>query len=408
MNRDGHPLNPRNEKEAQRVAYLISGYLRQTLSEEEHDELDDWMTANDENQQLFEQLTDPALVEEGLAGMDSIDTEAALTRIKARIAFNSPKTKRQYRLWPVWAAAASVVLVAGLWMFKLSSERTEVRGNGGQLAISGTLEPGRDRATLTSEDGRIIDLTNIAQGDTSLSHVVYTLVDGLIEYKAGVHHAPAIHTIHTPAGGQYRVVLSDGTKVWLNASTTLKYPVVFTDSARIVELEGEGYFEVATLSPKGGLRRVPFIVKTDKMEVEVLGTHFNVSTYGNTREVVLLEGRVAVGRREAGDVKKELMPGQRAAMVNGAWQVESGVDTSVAVAWKNGKFQFKNADIETIMQQVARWYDAEVVYEGRIPTHHFNATIYRNEPLEKLLSLLAETDRVRFELEGRRIVVRGE
>lgn len=437
MNGDGHPLNPRQEKEAQRVAYLIAGYLRQTLSDKEHDELDAWMTASDRNQELFEQLTDPDVIEQGLAVMDSIDTEAALARVKAKIDLNSPPTKRRYRLWPVWAAAASVAVVAGMWMYYSGRGETgEVRREtlrqaqgDGELAVgSSQLAPGKDRATLKLEDGRVIDLTGLNNGDTSFSHVVYTMVDGLIEYRAGAMQSPAIHTISTPVGGQYQVKLSDGTKVWLNASSKLKYPVVFSDSARVVELEGEGYFEVAPLSPKGeplspkgGPGGLPFIVKTDKMEVEVLGTHFNVSTYGNTREVVLLEGKVAVSsgqlaedggepsnvRREASGVRRELVPGQRGKLVeNGKWKVESGVDTSVVVAWKNGKFQFKEAGIETIMQQVARWYGAEVVYEGKIPDHHFNATIYRNEPIAKLLSLLEETGRVRFELEGRRVVVR--
>jgi ferric-dicitrate binding protein FerR (iron transport regulator) len=203
------------------------------------------------------------------------------------------------------------------------------------------------------------------------------------------------------------VLLPDGSRVWLNAASRLRYPVAFTGVERVVELSGEAYFEVSKALKDG--QRQPFIVRCRGLSVEVLGTRFNVQAYADEAGVMttLLEGRVRLADAERAGNARELLPGQQASLgADGQWWLDSGVDTAAAVAWKNGQFRFINTTIGDAMRQVSRWYGAEVVYEGDTVAYHFNATIYRDEPVEKVLAVLSATKRVQFRVEGRRIYVR--
>ncbi|MBL7743127.1 MAG: DUF4974 domain-containing protein [Chitinophagaceae bacterium] len=405
---------------AERIAYLIAGHLRQTLSEVEKDELDEWITSDDKNQLLFEEMVSPWLLEQNLKEYDKPDEAAALKRIKEKLLFSTPvptiqpnKKRKLLR----WSIAASVLVLTGLAIYFVTQQpnNTTDTTEGGKRDIAA----GGNRATLTLADGSTIDLASAKNGLMSSADGpdVLKTADGQISYEAGKETTgKGSHVLITPAGGQYAVTLPDGTRVWLNAASKLKYPVVFGERERIVELEGEGYFEVAQLprpevalaSPRND-GNVPFIVKMKNgVQVEVKGTHFNINAYEDEGEIqtTLLEGKVEVQGRELRVKSQELLPGDRLRIEeNGKWKMESGVDTGMVVAWKNGKFQFKDATIETIMRQVARWYDAEIVYAGKVD-YHFNATIYRKENVSKLLELLEGTGRVRFEIEGRRIVVR--
>jgi ferric-dicitrate binding protein FerR (iron transport regulator) len=213
----------------------------------------------------------------------------------------------------------------------------------------------------------------------------------------------AYNEIRTPRGGQYRVVLSDGTQVWLNAASSMRFPVVFPEGERRVELRGEAYFEVAKDTAK------PFRVEAPGSLVEVLGTHFNVNAYDDesTVRTTLLEGRVSVRSTRGGmaDRKRVLMQGQQASVTqDGTVRVTSDADTEEAVAWKNGRFHFNSSDLRSIMRQVARWYDAEVVFEGD-PELHFTGQITRKDEVATVLRMLEMTGEVRFRIEGRRILV---
>lgn len=211
-----------------------------------------------------------------------------------------------------------------------------------------------------------------------------------------VQTASVMHTLTTPVGGQYQVTLPDGTKVWLNASSMLKYPSRFTGNDRTVELSGEGYFEVAKNISK------PFKVVANDVNVEVLGTHFNINAYSDEPSLMttLLEGSVKVSK---GNDFKMLIPGQQSAVINDQIRI-SNVDTSNIVAWKNNEFKFTDAPIETVMRQVKRWYGAEIIYQDKV-THHFNATVDRTESIDKLLHYLEGTGQVHFKLDNKKIIV---
>ncbi len=402
------PFNKMGEEEAARVAYLIAGYIRHTLTEKEHDELDEWITASDENLKLFEELTDPDTIQEGLNKMSKIDVDGARERVKSRIKFTDSKAGAKRR-WVPMGIAASVILLAGLVIFSMRTKKPVTKHDEAKNII----QPGGNYAMLTLADGRTVNLYEMKNGliDSANGNEVIKTADGQISYEIGTIATKKYHTLITPVGGQYSVTLPDGSRVWLNSSSSLRYPVGFVRGERVVQLSGEGYFEVAERVKSGVEEKVPFIVESGGVSIEVLGTHFNVNSYEDEDVVrtTLLEGKVkvTVGKKpESAEGKMIVLnPGEQGRVdKSGEISVAKHVNTEEVMAWKNELFLFKDAQIETIMRQVARWYGVEVVYEAK-PDHHFNATIKRGEPIEKLLGFLAETKRVRFRVEGKRVIV---
>jgi ferric-dicitrate binding protein FerR (iron transport regulator) len=388
------------DQPAYRIAYLIAGFIRNTITEKEHDELDDWVNESDDNMRLFEELTDEKNLEANLAWMDKVQTEQSYYVQKEKGAFDLPRKK--FRLNPVWMAAASVVLVVGIFFIYRYAGNGSTNNNNITVSDTTQLKPGGNRATLTLADGSVIDLTTANNGIIEIgkgSHVNKP-ADGELLYDAGVSpiETPSIHTLSTPVGGQYQLTLPDGTKVWLNAATKLKYPSRFASNERKVEIDGEAYFEVAKNDKQ------PFRVGLqDGSTVTVLGTHFNVMAYSNEteKEITLLEGKVAV---EKNNSVENLEPGTQAIVKTDAITKRTGIDTDEITGWKNGLFVFHDAPIESIMKQVERWYDAKVVFQGTIK-QQFNATILRSEPLSKLLRLLELNGYVHFKIENKTIYV---
>ncbi|MEP7376209.1 MAG: FecR domain-containing protein [Chitinophagaceae bacterium] len=388
------------DKGAYRVAYLIAGYIRSTLTEKEQDELNDWVNTSDHNMQLFEELTDENNLDANLAWMDKVQSEQSFQALQEKGAFDIPRKK--FHLSPVWIAAASVVLVIGIFFIYRYTGKGSTNNN--NIAVTDTikLQPGGNRATLTLADGSVIDLTTAKNGSINYgkgSHVNKP-ADGELVYEVNgaAVEAPTIHTLSTPVGGQFQVTLPDGSKVWLNAATIIKYPSRFASNERRVEVNGEAYFEVAKNEKQ------PFrVVLSDSSNVTVLGTHFNVMSYynENEREITLLEGSVSVSKR---GIVQQLEPGTQARIKENEITKRAGIDTEEIIGWKNGLFIFHDASIESIMHQIERWYGAKVMYQGEIK-QLFNATILRSEPLSKLLRLLELTGHVKFKIENKTIHV---
>jgi transmembrane sensor len=388
------------DKEAYRTAYLVAGYIRNTLTEDEHKELDDWVTASDHNMRLFEDLTDEKNIEANLSWMDNVRSDQSFQALQASGAFRKPaKTIMPNR---TWIAAASVIMVLGLFIVYHYTGKNVIRNNGLAISDSIKLKPGGNRATLTLADGSIIDLTTAKNGLIGAGKSVHLnkAVDGELEYVANdsANKTTDTNILSTPAGGQYRVQLSDGTKVWLNAATILKYPTRFTTSERVVQLNGEAYFEVTKN------KKQPFhVVLADSVSVTVLGTHFNVMAYDNemAHEITLLEGSIAVNRKNN---TAKLEPGMQAIITGNVITNQKDVDTAEITGWKYGLFIFHDASIQSIMKQVERWYDAKVIFQADIK-QQFNATIVRSEPLNKLLHLLELNGYVHFKIENKTIYV---
>jgi ferric-dicitrate binding protein FerR (iron transport regulator) len=210
-----------------------------------------------------------------------------------------------------------------------------------------------------------------------------------------------MNTLTTPRGGQYEVMLPDGTKVWLNSASSLTYPVTFAGKERRVELTGEAYFEVAKNTSS------PFFVKTSGQTVKVLGTHFNINSYEDEKcvKTTLLEGSVVItsdGNKQAVNLK----PGQQSVNKAASFDVINEADIDEAVAWKNGKFLFRNTDLQTVMRQLSRWYDVDVEYQGTIAERHYRGRISRNVPVSQVFEIL-KTSGINFIINGRTIIVKS-
>ena len=398
---------------AYRIAYLIAGYVRQTLTEKEHDELDDWITADDNNMQLFEELTDEKNIEANLAWMDQVKSRQSYEALQQAGKFK--KSAKGFKLNTTWIVAASIVLLVGaFFIFRNAGNST---ANNNKMARTDTtqLQPGGNRALLTFEDGSEIDLTTAKNGlmKNDNGADIIKLRDGMILYDPHNidENLSSLHILSTPIGGQFQVTLPDGTKVWLNAATTLKYPSRFTTGERKVEVHGEAYFEVAKDEKK------PFrVVLADSTDILVLGTHFNVMSYGNekVKEITLLEGSVKVSQHsKVNDLQSTVIkPGQQVVLTHDSsltihhspFTIRDNIDSEEITGWKDGWFVFHDAPIESVMRQIERWYDAKIVYKGEIK-ELFNATILRKEPLSKLLHYLETNGYVHFKIENKTIYV---
>jgi transmembrane sensor len=300
-----------------------------------------------------------------------------------------------------WIAAAVFILLAGTgaWLVFFSRKKEAVDIG---LRYRDDVAPGRNAAILTLDGGKQLVLDSAAGGVIGKQgNATITNNNGRLTYTA-LHEKPTVlfyNTLRTAKGNQYQLTLPDGTKVWLNAASSITYPTAFTKDQRKVTISGEAYFEVAAN------KSLPFIVQEGNMTVQVLGTHFNVNGYDDepTVKTTLLEGAVRI---ISGDSSSQLKPGQQAMLARNSTRITvvDDANTEEAMAWKNGQFMFTDAPIESVMHQVARWYNVDVVYDTPV-SGHFVADIPRNVPLSQVLKLLELTDQVHFTLEGRKITV---
>lgn len=300
------------------------------------------------------------------------------------------------RRW-LWAAAGVALLVTAAGYFLLRPGTTRHQITAVKQSNTQDIAPGGNRATLVLGDGSQLTLDSAANGTLSQqgNTQVVKLANGQLAYQtAGQSSIQTIlyNTIFTPRGGKYKVTLPDGSQVWLNAASSLRYPTAFTDT-RSVELNGEAYFDIAPDASH------PFIVSHGKTVVEVLGTAFNMMAYPDEASIrtTLLSGAVKVNGQR-------LQPGQCASISNGKLSIEEEVNTEAAVAWKNGYIQFEGNDIRSAMRQISRWYDVEVTYKGEVPSH-FRGIIPSHVPVSEVLKMMEMTGEVTFEISGRTITV---
>ena len=383
---------------------LLEKYLTGAADDNETKQLIEWYNAfNDENvivpvqgeneeQDIYKRLW--ARMEATLRN-DSLKKEATSSHRRFSISY-----KR------ITAAAAIVIFLGGgcwWWYYKKSPSSKNV-----QTLVQNKILPGRNGAILTLADGTQVALDSSGNGQIGIQGNSTIVKRGsIVTYTAAnaiATNAVQYNIMTTPKGRVFRIVLPDGTSAWLNAASSIKYPTAFNDSARIVSVTGEVYFEVAHVSDKSG-KRIPFIVRADRMSVKVLGTHFDVNTYADEQndEATLFEGSVEVyGNDEHNAVK--IVPGQKAqiADINGKPKV-SRADLDKTMAWRNDMFQFDDDRLESILKQVARWYDVDVTCAQDKRTLRFNGVISRRANVEDILHLLSATGVVNFSTNGREI-----
>lgn len=388
MENSGKPNERRDIKQAYRTAYLIAGFLKQTLTIEEKEELDEWIMESDENMILFEKMTDEKNLEQAAGWFKQMNVEEALKETKRKI-----KQRKPFHLLPYAIAAAVVILIiAGVYIYKNNNQTNTT------IAVKKQdIMPGSNLATLTLDNGQQIALDNEGADTTINNQVKLLRKDGQLVYSNDTATKQLVYnTLTVPRKGEYKLVLPDGTNVWLNAESSIRYPVAFVGNERKVFVTGETYFEVAKDKSK------PFRVVANDIVLEDLGTQFNVNAYTNEPyfTATLVEGSVKV---TAGSKQDILKPGQQAQISSNDFKLVPA-NTDEVTAWKNDQFKFSGTSLDEIMRQVERWYDADVVFKDSVNLH-LNATIERNVPVSKLLHVLEETGQVHFKIEDNKIIV---
>ncbi|WP_257669379.1 FecR family protein [Parapedobacter tibetensis] len=407
-----------------RLRQLLQGYMSNQISADELLELKQYMLQTDTEGDLnavIDSLWHDLNSDTPMSAQSDSMYRSILNdpRVQANPPIKQPKSSRliQPAIWR-WTAGVAALLCIGM-LFFLHDRSTNDNTKDEQLdktVLSDAIVPGGEKAILTLSNGRTINLDEISSGriaEESGMRIVKT-AEGQLFYES-IHTTQVkevvYNTISTPNGGEQRMILPDGTKVWLNAASTLTYPTQFIGNKRIVELEGEAYFEVSSQSSAQSAFHLPFLVKTKTQTVEVLGTHFNINAYndGETVKTTLLEGRVKVSAttsRPNESIHRILNPNEEATVKRGSNIIQvAQVDPTNAIAWKNGYFAFSDEHITYVMTTIARWYDIEVEYQGDMTNKYFGGTISRFEDFETLLGTIALTGSIRFRIVGRRVIV---
>ncbi|MEP6749538.1 MAG: FecR domain-containing protein [Bacteroidota bacterium] len=383
-------------------------------TEAEHQQFTEWLKNAPVNEvaaaldQYNLILTKNIFVTPGVESSVALHIEAALDQYELGRPIEYIKVKRLP--WRRFASIAAAVLIllgstTAIWLMVRKTPAINLSLSKVKTPAShqNDLLPGGNKATLTLSNGSVISLDDAQTGKIALqgNALINKSANGQLVYKI-LESKPAeiaFNTLTTPRGGQFKLVLPDGSEVWLNAASSIKYPASFTGDERKVEISGEAYFEIAHNPAK------PFIVGVNGMEVKVLGTHFNINAYSDESVIKtsLLQGSITLHK---GGNTVALQPGQQAQLTRDAdVKVVNDVDMEEVVAWKNGYFSFNRADLQSVMRQIARWYDVEISYEGKIPERLFGGKIDRNSNASEVLKILEES-KVHFSIEDKKITVK--
>ena len=429
------------------ISELIGKELNGTITVNEATVLNEWMNRTKANKTLFDQLHDEAFIKQQLEKFDRYDLEKNRAYLMEKLAeevasreslvvsgeeVDSPSRPSvagsepvlrigRRQLWKRIAVAASLigVLFVGYWLLRPSTLLSPA--NDTSTALSTDVKaPDKNRAQIRLADGTTVYLDSAGNGSLASQGNVQVVktADGRIEYSPSTTAQGKLqyNTLTNPRGSKViDVTLSDGSRVWLNAGSSVTYPVAFAGSERKVSITGEAYFEVNGQQSTVDGKKIPFIVSKGAVSVTVLGTHFNVNAYDDESEikVTLLEGSVKVSMVNTSTTTRDqrstvIKPGQQArATADGGLTTMNGVDTEQVVAWKNGKFLFNSQDIKSILRQAARWYDLEVTYQGTI-TETFSGEVNRTVNAKELFSILEATGKVAIEINGNNVLVKAK
>ncbi|TJZ60009.1 DUF4974 domain-containing protein [Sphingobacterium olei] len=379
------------------ILSLIDKFERGLATDEDMQELETWFQSFEDHPNITDKLTTAQQQKAKATLFHRINNTIEAPSTDEQLPPSHPN--KLVSLWVKVMVAASVLIISTLGTYLLvnrSFKEEQVIAT-----ITADFAPGGNKAILTLADGRQITLNHVQNGELASqgNTIIRKATDGTVSYEQHGNEKHGIrNTLSTPRGGQYRLVLTDGTKVYLNAASSINYPTAFTEIVREVEITGEVYFEVAHDARK------PFRVKTGKQMVEVLGTHFNVNAYPKMGLVktTLLEGSVAV--TTAGKTKI-LKPGQQAIGTGTAIAV-SEVDVAEVMAWKDGFFDFTDADMHTVMMEFSRWYDLDIVFEGSQTKETFTGRIPRSWSFTKVMKIMETFKSSHLTLEGRRVMIR--
>lgn len=411
------------QEKVNRITSLIEKYLEEQLSHSEQQELNEWLAEAESNRLFFQQITDKEILREKMKLYASADSAAMWQKTLQKLDGGKLVTmypqKSSFRKYVAAAAAAIILVSAGTWFYMDQRFNSGLAKNESANGTSSSLiVPGTTKATLTLADGKTVVLANSGDGLVAKQGGIdINKIDGRLIYNGEQHDANqdidhAYNTITTPRGGEYKVTLPDGSKVWLNAASSLRFPIAFAGNERIVELTGEAYFEVnrvTNVTADNKAQKTPFIVKLTSpsgasSEVTVLGTHFNVMAYEDEAAIktTLLEGAVKVSTSNS---SKIIQPGEQALLKEGEISVRN-VDGDDVIAWTTGFIPVGGTDLDYTMRQIGRWYDVEIGYEGSIPNVVFEGKLPRSASINDVIKVLnANNIKARLGETARKITV---
>jgi len=389
------------------IASLIAAHLRGELNVDQQQELNDWLTMSKANRQRFEQLINEADLTSKIRSYRLGSTEAIWEKTKQLVhdsgALNDSKAPLKLFIWAKIMAIAAVLalIVFGVWFLDITRLPGDDRA--GSRLIANDIAPGKNTATLTLANGKTIMLSDTKTGvvikNTKLSYTDGSTISELQPFLRRGEKSNMMLTAKTPRGGTYQITLPDGSKVWLNAASSIIFPSTFSNlPIRKVKLIGEGYFQISKDKAH------PFIVESRGQQVEVLGTHFNVNAYDDEPIVAtaLLEGSVKVSD---GINKQTIQPGEQA-LNNGKKIIVEKANLENITDWKDGEFSFDHVDFKTAMRKIERWYNVEFIYDQSLPEEmETGGWISRNNNLSSVLKLIESSGLVHFRRDGRKIYV---
>lgn len=376
-----------------RLEYLFDAYVHFKCTKEEEVELMS-MLVLPENELAVQQCIDGIIRDTGAeTKMPEQAAATVLQNILRKGEYSKVRTVKSKMSFVMWvrAAAAILILVTGTYLFTSRKSEVKTTAKTGVKKTDPVL-PGGNRALLTMADGTTILLDSMENGTLQQGGARINKQGGMLTFHSQASMSDnegkvLYNTLSTPSGGQYQVILPDGSKVWLNAESSLKFPVAFSGDSRLVFLKGEGYFEVAK-KPS-----MPFQVSADGAMIEVLGTHFNINAYTDENSIAttVLEGSVKVSRQgvENNIDYALLKAGEQAGLdKSGEFKIDTQSDLEQVVAWKNEMFQFNNADLLSMMRQFSRWYSVKIEFKGTVPARKFSGKFSRNMTLDQLVEML--------------------
>lgn len=381
---------------------LLQKYLSGTASDLEIQQLMDWYDSFDD---------EIVTVKTQSVDEEKRTYERLRNRVDALLKENPKKLgkmiafKRNFRYWQV--AASFVILFSGYWVWK--NYQPDNHSNPVPLTVN-EIYPGHEGAILTLADGKQIFLDSAQNGNVAIqgnNKIIKKGAQIIYGNESFQPDAPVTYnTMTTPKGREFEIVLSDGTKVWLNAASSIKFPTAFSNKPRTVEVTGEVYFEVSHAIDENGTR-IPFVVSTDRITIQVLGTHFAVNAYDDepNSKATLLQGSIAVNKKVNDKVIK-INPGQQALISNTGEKDIKVVTTDVekAIAWKNGLFQFDDDQLQAILRQISRWYNVDIECAEAKKNLRFNGVISKRSNVMAILNLLSATGVVNFKMANGKLV----
>ena len=378
---------------------LLLAYLRDDISEEEMIRLQGWLDENERHRELLDELRDKEVLQQEIGAYASFDTSRRWIQLKEEMDKTSRKRRSLLRVWKSVAAVFVAAVAGGLLYWQTTDSARPVE----EQVLGAQIRPGETQAVLITGKGQQLLLQGLKDTclDITENETLKISKDGSLEYSlSALSRMPEWHTLQVPRGGEYKIVLDDGTEIWLNSASELKYPAHFVGHERRVCLVGEAYFQVARNEA------APFIVETRDMDVKVLGTSFNVSAYEDEENshATLVEGRVEVDDKINGE-KVTLTPGKQA-LLQGKEMVVREVNTKLYSMWRLDRFTFASEDMEGVIRKLSRWYNVNFFFSNSsMKQKCFTGSLPKYSDISQVLKMIEMTTDIKFQVKGNTIII---